>query len=445
MAWRGRLLASGLTVGSLAALGFLAYASEAELAPIEASTRQRFDPATVTKGGSLAAIGNCGVCHTRPGGEPYSGGRALETPFGTIHSTNITPDASTGIGLWSFEAFARAMRKGVDRAGQHLYPAFPYDHFTLVSEADNRALYAFLMTRPAVHAPPLENSLIFPLNHRALIAGWKLFNLKEGEFRPDPSKGADWNRGAYLAEGLGHCGACHTPRDSFGAERRDKHFSGGEVEGWVAYAINDQSPAPVPWTADSLQFYLSHGWHAEHGISRGPMAPVTTNLGEIAQEDVRAMAVYVADRMGNRPMTVLRPSPEVDAGKGLAGKAIYDAACASCHDGSRPLPFGGIDLRLSSAVHAPDPTNIVNVVLKGLPPSAGQRSPIMPAFGGVIADAQVVDLLIYMRSAFTEKPAWPGLPALVARQREKAGTVPMYPSDGELSAPARPNEGVTSW
>jgi mono/diheme cytochrome c family protein len=446
MAWRGRLLAGGLTLVGLAALGFLAYAWEAELAPIDASTRQRFDASEVKKGASLAAIGNCGVCHTRPGEEPNAGGRALETPFGTIHSTNITPDANTGIGLWSFEAFARAMRKGVDRAGQHLYAAFPYDHFTLVSEADNRALYAFLMTRPPVRAPALENSLTFPLNHRVLIAGWKLLNLKEGEFRPDLSKGADWNRGAYLAEGLGHCGACHTPRDSVGAERRDKHFSGGEVEGWVAYAINEHSPAPVPWTADSLQFYLSHGWHAEHGISRGPMAPVTTNLGEIAQEDVRAMAVYVADRMGNRPPTILRPLPEVDAGsQGLAGKAIYDAACASCHDGSRPLPFGGIDLRLSSAVHAPDPTNIVNVVLKGLPPSAGQRSPIMPAFGSVIADTQVIDLLTYMRSAFTDKPTWPGLPALVAKQREKAGTLPMYPSDGELSAPARPNEGVTSW
>lgn len=442
MAWGG-LFRSVLALGALAGLGFFAFAWEQELAPIEPSQLSRFDPAEIKKGAALAAIGNCSSCHTRPDGTHNAGGRALETPFGTIHSTNITPDPHTGIGFWSFDAFARAMRKGVDRAGRHLYPAFPYDHFTLVSEADNRALYAFLMTRPPVNAPAIENSLVFPLNQRFLIAGWKLLNLKTGEYRPDPSKGSDWNRGAYLAEGLGHCGACHTPRDSTGAERRSRHFDGAEIEGWVAYAINEQSPAPVPWTVDSLHFYLRHGWQSEHGISRGPMAPVTANLGDIADGDVRAIALYVADRMGRRPAVALRQVPAM--GADATGKSIFESACASCHDGDRPLPFGGIDLRLSSAVHAPDPTNIVNVVLHGLRPAPGERSPIMPSYGGVISDAQIVDLLTYMRSAFTDKPAWSGLPTLVAKQRARGDALPMYSSDGNLSAPARPNERVTSW
>jgi mono/diheme cytochrome c family protein len=445
MTWRGLLLGV-IALGAAAALGLVVFAWEGELAPVDASQPARFDLARIKKGGTLAAIGNCEVCHTRPGGMPNAGGRALETPFGTVHSTNITPDAQTGIGLWSFEAFARAMGKGVDRAGRHLYPAFPYDHFTLVSESDNRALYAFLMTRAPVNAPALENRLTFPLNHRLVIAGWKLLNLKQGEYRHDPSKPSDWNRGAYLAEGLGHCGACHTPRDSTGAERRNKHFDGGEVDGWVAYAINENSPAPLPWSVESLHSYLRNGWHSKHGISRGPMAPVTANLGDVADEDVRAIAVYVADRMGDRAADTIAGPRKSEAGTAASsGEAIFAAACSSCHDGSRPLPFGGIDLRVSSAVHAPDPTNIVNVVLKGLQPTPGERSPIMPSYGAVISDAQVVDLLIYMRTAFTNKPAWSGLPELVAKQRAKADTLPMYPSDGNLSAQARPSERVTSW
>jgi mono/diheme cytochrome c family protein len=446
---RGRFLWSILALGALAGLSFVAYAWELELAPIEPSQLGKFDPTEIKKGATLAAIGNCGSCHTRPGGATNGGGRALETPFGTIHSTNITPDADTGIGRWSFEAFARAMHKGVDRAGRHLYPAFPYDHFTLVSEADNRALYAFLMTRAPINAPALENNLTFPLNERLLIAGWKLLNLKQEEFRLDPSKDGDWNRGAYLAEGLGHCGACHTPRNAIGGERRDRHFDGGDVEGWVAYAINEQSPAPVPWTVDSLHFYLRNGWHTEHGISRGPMAPVTANLGEVSDGDVRAIAVYVADRMadrmGARDASSAQSKRVADDSQAAVGRPIFDAACASCHDGSRPLPFGGIDLRLSSAVHAPDPTNIINVALHGLPPAPGERSPIMPSYGAVISEAQIVDLLTYMRSAFTDKPAWAGLPELVAKQRARGDTLPMYSSDGNLSAPARPNERVTAW
>lgn len=425
-----------------------AYAWEAALAPIAPPDAKGFAADEVRQGEKLAAIGNCSVCHTRTGGKLNAGGRPFDTPFGTIHATNITPDAATGIGNWSFEAFARAMRRGVDREGRHLYPVFPYDHFTLVSEPDNRALYAFLMTRRAVQAAAPANDLPFPLNYRPLIAGWKLLYFREGAHRTDAAKSPEWNRGAYLAEGLGHCGACHTPRGNLGAEKPSEHFNGGTTDGWVAYAINGRSPAPVPWTVESLDFYLRNGWHAEHGISRGPMAPVTRNLGSVDGADVRAIATYVADRMAAAPQAPQLPQmepPATTAAADAPGKAIFDATCRGCHDGSRPLPLGGIDLRLSTAVQAPDPTNIVNVVLQGLPPAPGERSPVMPGYRSVITDAQIVELLAYMRSAFSDKPAWSDLANLVSRQRGKTRSMAIYSTDGHLAAPARPGEGTTPW
>jgi mono/diheme cytochrome c family protein len=454
-------LAILLVVAGIAAFG---YAWESAIAPIEPPERSAFDQATIARGERLAAIGNCSTCHTQPGGKLYAGGLALSTPFGSIHSSNITPDPETGIGRWSLEAFTRSMRRGVDRAGRHLYPAFPYDHFTLVTDEDNRALYAFLMTRDPVRESASANQLRFPLNYRMLVAGWKLLYLREGPYRGDPAQSAEWNQGAYLAQGLGHCGACHTPRNVLGAERRDLEFAGGEAEGWVAYAINAQSPAPVPWTAESLQFYLRNGWHSQHGVSRGPMAQVTTNLGVVPESDLRAVALYIADQMKDAAPKQGKPaSPRaaehqkagtnpasgdsqtaVAMGSGAGpGEATYGSACAGCHDSGRAQPYGGLDLRLSTAVQAPDPTNIVNVVLYGLPPAEGERSPIMPGFGAAMSDAQLEGLLGYLRSAFTNEPPWSNLAALIARQRTSA--VALHPTHGALQAPAQPSQRVTAW
>ena len=174
------------------------------------------------------------------------------------------------------------MRSGVNREGQHLYPTFPYDHFTNVSDEDDRALYAFLMTRQPVRAPARENQLSFPFNQRFAIAGWKLLFLRHDTYQPDPRQSAEWNRGAYLVEGLAHCGACHTPRNALGAERNSAQFAGGDVDNWHAYALNDQSHAPVPWDADALFAYLRDGWHPDHGTARGPMAEVVSNLSSVA-------------------------------------------------------------------------------------------------------------------------------------------------------------------
>src|SRR3954453_19641480 len=267
-------------------------------APIEAPSPQSFDPALVKRGRALAATGNCADCHTRRGEKDFAGGLPVPTPFGTIYSSNITPDPETGIGRWPEAAFTRAMRSGVDREGRHLYPTFPYDHFVNVSDEDDRALYAFLMSRQPVRAPARQNQLSFPFSQRPVIAGWKLLFLRRDGFQPDSRKSPEWNRGAYLVEGLANCGACHTPRNALGAERVSAQFAGGEVDNWHAYAINDQSQAPVPWDADALYAYLRHGFHPDHSTARGPMAEVVSNLSSVPSSDVRAIAVYMASVSG---------------------------------------------------------------------------------------------------------------------------------------------------
>jgi mono/diheme cytochrome c family protein len=226
---------------------------------IDPSAQQPFEPDLIKRGRALAAIGNCSNCHTASAGKDLAGGVAVPTPFGTVFSSNITPDADTGIGRWSEAAFRRAMRNGVDREGRHLYPTFPYDHFTNVSDEDDRALYAYLMTREPVRSAAPENRLSFPFDQRVLIAGWKLLFLRRDTYRPDSAKSAEWNRGVYLVEGLAHCGACHTPRNALGAERAGAPFAGGDVENWRAYAINADSPSPVPWDADALFAFATDG------------------------------------------------------------------------------------------------------------------------------------------------------------------------------------------
>ena len=195
-----------------------------------------FDPALVARGEQLVHVGNCAGCHTAQGGRPFAGGRPLETPFGTVFATNITPDPETGIGRWSRKAFVRALREGVALNGDLLYPAFPYDHFTHASDSDIDALYAFLMTRPAVQARTPANRLKEPFGFRPLVAGWNLLFLHKGPLVDEPGQSADWNRGRALAEGLAHCGGCHTPRNELGAERSDHAYDGAWTEGWYAPA-----------------------------------------------------------------------------------------------------------------------------------------------------------------------------------------------------------------
>jgi mono/diheme cytochrome c family protein len=434
---------SGLVAALLVCgvIGFAALAWRAEITPID--TAQEFDSSLVKKGAELAAVGNCIACHTVPGNKAFAGGLALPTPFGTIHSTNVTPDPETGIGRWSEAAFQRAMREGVDREGRHLYPAFPYDHFTHVTDEDNRALYAFLMTREPVKATAPANNLAFPFRFRPLLAAWKLLYLEDGPFQADFRQNAEWNRGAYLAEGLGHCGACHTPRNQLGAEDKDRHFAGGEAEGWVAYAIDESSPAPTPWDRPALAFYLRNGWHEMHGVSRGPMAEVTGNLAALPESDITAIATYVASLMSKpsgqgqvreQPNAATAEAAPREASE-AQGAAIYEAACAMCHDSGRPPPFGGLDFRLSTAVNAPNPQNIVNVTLFGLPPADGEASAVMPGFAAAFNDQQIADLLAYMRQRFSKGPAWLDVAEMVRKTRSGEYKVAIRPADGIERAP----------
>jgi mono/diheme cytochrome c family protein len=460
---RNLLLASALVLASIG--GFAAYAWHPEVDPVEPPATAAFDPALVRRGAELAAIGNCNVCHTAPGGRAFAGGVAIPTPFGAIHSTNITPDAETGIGRWSEAAFVRSMRAGLDREGRHLYPAFPYDHYTLVSDDDDRALYAYLMTRDAVPARAPANALPFPLDRRWVLAGWKLLFFREGAFRPDGARGAEWNRGAYLAEGLGHCGACHTPRNALGAERAGSaHFAGGEAEGWHAYALDAAAPAAVPWDADAMAAYLRQGWHERHGIARGSMAPVVGNLASVPEADTRAIAAYVVAGMGAPPAEKQRRAADAvgqalgTGGGGGArptagdsqtayagtasdgqGAAIYAAACATCHEAGRPLPFGGLHLALSTGVTGPAPQNLLNVVLGGLPAATGERAPIMPGFRGTLDDAQLVALAGFLRARFSGGgPAWNGLEGAVREARERDRALAARPTVATAAAPYDP-------
>lgn len=422
---RARVVIAAAAIGIVGAGAALFYAWQPALAPITPPAPATFDQALVRRGAELALLGDCQTCHTAPGGRTFAGSLAMPTPFGTIYSTNITPDPETGIGQWSEAAFARALREGVDREGRHLYPAFPYDHFTLISDDDVRALYAFFMSREPVTSTPPPNALPFPINVRLVLAGWKLLFLDRGRFEPAPSRDQLWNRGKYLVEGLGHCGGCHTPRNVMGAEKTSRAFAGGEAEGWRAYALGAASQAPTPWNEAALAQYLSRGFHPLHGVARGPMAPVVANLAQVSQQDIIAMARYMASlskpEAAEANAQPAQPLPEQGPGivpqsagsqaptpvAGTAdGAGIYATACASCHASDRPLPLGAIRLSLSTAITDDSPDNLINIILSGIPASNGTAGPIMPSFSSAMSAGQISDLARYLRSSFTTAAPW---------------------------------------
>jgi mono/diheme cytochrome c family protein len=412
-----RTLAIIAVVCIAAVIGFVALAWHSSIAPIARPQADSFDAGPIKRGATLAALGDCNTCHTAPGGRPFAGGLGVPTPFGTIYSTNITPDEDTGIGRWSEAAFRRALRQGVARDGRELYPAFPYDHFTLLTDDDIGALYAFFMTRQAVQATAPANQLRFPLNIRMVVAGWKLLFFREGPYEPDSRGNDEQNRSVYLVEGVAHCGACHTPRNALGAEKSRNAFGGGDVEGWTAYALNDTPPTPVPWNNSSLFNYLRNGWEGQHGVARGPMAPVIANLATVPDSDLYAIASYITavrgpvslERQRKAEALVMRAygaPPRSPAGPQNAGALIYQSACATCHDSGRPLPYGGINLLLSTGPNGPDARNVANVVLWGLSAPSGERAPIMPGFANTMSDRQLADLLAYVRARFSDQPPW---------------------------------------
>ena len=399
---RSRLAAVLLLSATLALAGCAARESITPAEPPKLFPREQ-----VAIGAELAQLGNCASCHTAEGGKPYAGGTPLKTPFGTLYGTNITPDPETGIGAWSLEAFSRAMREGIDREGRHLYPAFPYDHFTKLTDEDVAALYAFIMSREPVQQANRRQSVPIP---RPFVGFWKSRYLQPGRYQPEPARGAEWNRGAYLVEGLAHCGACHTPRNSLGAEKKEQAFAGGEVEGWHAPALNAASPSPLPWTVDTLHAYLRHGIAEQHAISAGPMVDVTHGLSGVSDEALRAIAVYTVSldgrsdeekrRAGQAALARARTSAAVK------GNAIYDGACADCHNRGRAQEGGALELPLGTALTIPTPRNLAYIIRDGIVPREGERGGWMPAYAGALTDDQMADLLAYLR-ALSGQAAWP--------------------------------------
>jgi mono/diheme cytochrome c family protein len=336
------------------------------------------------------------------------------------------------------------MRVGVDREGDHLYPAFPYDHFTKASDSDISAIYAFLMTREPVKQENHTLQLMPPLNWRLFAAAWKLLFLDTGAYQPDTAQSADWNRGAYLVAGLGHCGACHTPRNALGAEKDSAPFAGGEGEGWRAPALNASSPAPVPWSAEQLYTYLRNGFADQHGYAAGPMQPVVRSLRKVPDGDVKAIATYVAtlgpqdtaqrQRQTQAALEFAREravkvsaaqtasttgaAPSANGNGG--GAVIFAGACASCHHSGGALPVSRpIELGLSTPVNEPDPTDLIRLVLDGIHPPLGERGPIMPGFAGALTDPQMAALVSYVRSQYSRQPAWADVAATVSKLRQK--------------------------
>ncbi len=356
------------------------------------------------------------ACHTARGGQLGAGGRPFTTAIGTFYSSNITPDAQTGIGTWSEAAFTRALREGVARDGRHLFPVFPYDHFTKLTGADIQALYAYVMTRPPVEAFDRPNSVPFPLDVRALQAIWKIIYFKPGPFQPDPGRDAQWNRGAYLTQGLAACGACHTARNALGAL----------FAGWIATPL-DVSPSPARWSEAELFAYLRSGESPPHGVAVGPMRLVVKGLARLPDSDLKAIASYFVslNRPSGAPLEpgiakAMAPDPAVNRGEPQGpkiyreGLKIYRANCAGCHDqdGAARSPLG-----LNSALWLEDkPHNFLRTVLDGIDGGDGLPG-AMPAFRDKLTDSDLEALAGYLRSVRTNAPGWPGLGDLVPKIR----------------------------
>jgi mono/diheme cytochrome c family protein len=409
-------------------LVFLGLAWRPAIAAIDPPAKSNFPDDLIAKGKVLAGAGYCAVCHTRAGGRPFAGGLGVKTPFGMVYSTNITPDPETGIGRWSLEAFTRAMREGVSRDGSHLFPVFPYDHFTKVSDDDLKGLYAYIMTMPAARAVAPANTIPFPLNIRLLQEGWKLLFFKSGRFQPDPSKSAAWNRGAYLATGLSHCGGCHTPRNLLGAERSGDAYAGAVIDNWIAPALTDTNPSPVPWTESELFSYLRSGLAPLHGVTAGPMSPVVhTGLSVVPDSDIRAVAVYFGDLSHAASRTAAIDATVKEAltrsrlgstGEYDPDASLYAGACLGCHynAGTAPLAVRP-ELALNSALTLPEPTNFIHVVLDGIGIAEGGPGLVMPGYAAALSDADIARLAAYLRRTRTDKPTWTEIEQKIAAAR----------------------------
>ena len=323
----------------------------------------------IARGKYLATVGDCVACHTKPGpgGVPFAGGQYVATPFGDLPTPNLTPDKETGIGTWSDADFYRAMHFGIRKGGANLYPGLPYPWFTHVTRDDVMAIKAYLFSLAPVHAPTPPNHMVFPFNIRTGIAGWNALYFKAGEFKPDASKSPEWNRGAYLVEGLGHCGDCHTPKNVALAPIQSEAFAGGNVDSWYAPNItSDPKQGIGTWSQATLVTYLKNGAMQGKGVVFGPMAQtVHDSLSHLTVEDLTAMAVYIKSLP---PKSTYKRGTMVAGGDNAAGQEVYLSYCSSCHQPNGQGLTGAVpNLADNGAVTAKGPQNVLRAVEGGLP------------------------------------------------------------------------------
>ena len=371
----------------------------------------------VTRGEYLARAADCESCHTAKGGKAFAGGLAFKLPFGTIYSPNITPDMQTGIGAWTDGDFLSAIHKGVGRGGEPLYPAFPYAAYTYLTDADGLAIKAYLFSLKPVHSIAPENTLSFPYNQRWLMTIWSALFNPDHRFQPNATQTAQWNRGAYLVEGLGHCGECHTPRNLLQALDNRHKFSGAIASGWRAYNITaDRTSGIGAWSDDELVQFLSTG-HAEgRGVAAGPMGEaVDLSLRHLTQGDIEAIVAYlrtiraIATPDLPAPKTTpapLAPKQGVVADANPMGKHIFEGACASCHDwnGAGPLTTYAT-LTGNRSVNDPQAINLAQIVIAGTRRQTPHGSVFMPAFGQAYSDAEIAAVANYVTARFGARPS----------------------------------------
>jgi mono/diheme cytochrome c family protein len=390
------------------------------IAARSAEDKQAFEK--IERGRYLAVVGDCIGCHTAPGGKPFAGGAALETPFGTLLGPNITPDVATGIGSWSEEDFWRTLHEGIGKNGVRLYPAMPYPAYTKVTRDDANAIFAYLGTLEPVRNEVRANQLEFPFNlRRPATSTWDLINFRPGAFQPNPAKSEAWNRGAYLVEGLGHCGTCHTPKNITGGDREHEALQGALLQDWFAPDVTPDLRTGIGgWSAEEIVRYLKTGANS-FDIASGPMAEVVENsTSRMTDADLLAIATYLKDSAPRSPTAVTALSAEDR--RMVAGKAIYEDRCAPCHDSSG-AGIASLFPRLAQAplVQAADPTSLIRVVLIGNragATAAAPTGPAMPRFDWNLSDQQIADVLTYVRNAWGNA-AQPVQAADVAKLRNR--------------------------
>jgi len=354
--------------------------------------------AQVARGEYLAQAGDCISCHTAAGGAPFAGGYRLNTPFGYMLAPNITPEPETGIGSWSADDFYRAMHQGVNKRGEYMYPAMPYDFYTTVTREDSDAIYAYLRTVKPVRNAVDVNHLQFPFNQRLSMLGWRELYFTERTYKADPAKSPAWNRGAYLVEGLGHCSSCHSPRNGMGGIEKDKEFAGAAIDGWFALNLtSDIASGLGQWTLTEIAAYLKSGTYKGKTTVLGPMAEVVQNsTSHLTDADLAAMAEYLKSVPAD---STLRAGRQILYPERQRGATVYLQYCSGCHQAKgQGVPGQFPPLAGNPVVLAPDPANVFKVVLEGIP-AQGPYKP-MPAFAPQLSDQQIADLVNYLRSSW---------------------------------------------